>query len=126
MRSHAIRRWLERDIAWSNRLIEASLDVPGTCIPALLGRLGEEARQPGFASAALCEALAVQIAVELGRYYFGIEDGPSAGGLPPWRLRLIEERLHEGRDAPTLSELAELCGLSMRQLTRGYRASRGR
>ena len=126
LRSDAICRWLERDIAWSNRLIEASLDVPGTCIPALLLRLGEEARHPGFASVALCEAIAVQVAVELGRYYLGIEDSTSAGGLPPWRLRLIEERLNDGGDAPTLTELAELCGLSTRQLTRGFRKSRGR
>ena len=122
----AIRRWLERDIGWSNRLIEASFDIPGTCMPALLMRLGEEARHPGFASAALCEAFAMQIAVELGRYYCGIEEGVQAGGLPPWRLRLIEERLRDGPDTPTLSALAMLCGLSVRQLTRGFRASRGR
>ena len=126
LRPDAIRRWLERDIAWSNRLIEASLDIPGTCMPALLTRLGGEARHPGFASAALCEAIAVQIAVEFGRYYLGIEEGIRMGGLPPWRLRLIEERLRDGADTPTLGELAEMCGLSVRQLTRGFRASRGR
>lgn len=126
LRPDAIRRWLERDIAWSNRLIEASLDIPGTWMPALLTRLGKEARHPGFASAALCEAIAVQIAVELGRYYLGIEEGIQAGGLPPWRLRLIEERLRDGDDTPTLGELAEMCGISVRQLTRGFRASRGR
>jgi AraC family transcriptional regulator len=38
---------------------------------------------------------------------------------------MIEERLREVRSPPTLTELAELCGLSIRQLTRGFRASRG-
>jgi AraC family transcriptional regulator len=48
------------------------------------------------------------------------------GGLAAWRLRLIDERLREIRAAPTLEELAKLCNLSVRQLTRGFRASRGR
>jgi AraC family transcriptional regulator len=41
-------------------------------------------------------------------------------------LRRIEERLKEVREPPTLSELATLCNLSVRQLTRAFRASRGR
>jgi AraC family transcriptional regulator len=40
-------------------------------------------------------------------------------------LRLIDERLADLRQVPTLSELAALCKLSVRQLTRGFRASRG-
>jgi AraC family transcriptional regulator len=45
--------------------------------------------------------------------------------LAPWRLRIIDERLEALRVAPTLAELAGLCSLSVRQLTRGFRASRG-
>ena len=40
-------------------------------------------------------------------------------------MRLIDERLSEQRKAPALSELASLCKLSIRQLTRGFKASRG-
>jgi AraC family transcriptional regulator len=47
------------------------------------------------------------------------------GELARWRLRLIDERLHDVEQIPTLSELAALCKLSARQLTRGFRASRG-
>src|SRR3546814_18606710 len=65
------------------------------------------------------------LGIELARYCERINDVQSGGGLSSWRLRLIDERLHEGRDAPTLTELAELCKLSVRQLTRGFRASRG-
>jgi AraC family transcriptional regulator len=68
----------------------------------------------------------VQLAIELRRYCAAIDEAPASRGLAPWRLRLIEERLMEVRDAPTLAELAGLCGLSVRQLTRGFRASRGR
>src|SRR3546814_13240156 len=65
------------------------------------------------------------LGIELARYCDRINDVQSGGGLSSWRLRLIDERLHDVRDAPTLTELAELCKLSVRQLTRGFRASRG-
>ena len=88
-------------------------------------RLVEEARHPGFASQLIVELIAVQLAVELSRYWAAIAEGPVTGGLAPWRLRLIDERLREVRAVPTLAELAGLCRLSVRQLTRGFRASRG-
>jgi AraC family transcriptional regulator len=48
------------------------------------------------------------------------------GGLPLWRIKRIEERIREG-DAPvTTAELAELCGLSPRQLARAFREETGR
>jgi AraC family transcriptional regulator len=71
------------------------------------------------------ELIIGQIGIELARYCRTIVERPAAGGLAPWRLRLIEERFVEERDAPTLSELAGLCGVSVRQLTRGFRVSRG-
>ena len=67
----------------------------------------------------------MQLAIELSRYCRAIADGPMTGGLALWRLRLIDERLREVREAPTLAELAALCRLSVRQLTRAFRASRG-
>src|SRR3546814_2063878 len=54
------------------------------------------------------------LGIELARYCERINDVQSGGGLSSWRLRLIDERLHEVRDAPTLTELAELCKLSVR------------
>jgi hypothetical protein len=53
---------------------------------------------------------------------FGSEGRPRRW-LAPWRMRLIEERLKEPCEAPTPVELAALCNLSGRQLTRGFRAS---
>jgi len=124
---HADRlsEWLEGGPDWTEPRLQASVDVGSAQIKSLLLRLGEEARHPGFASDILGEAIAVQIAVEMGRYYARITDFPKSGGLAPWRLRLIDERLREVRAAPTLAELAALCSLSVRQLTRGFRASRG-
>ena len=125
LKPETIRQWFEADLKWTDRRLEASLDVSNANIRNLLLRLGQEMRCPGFASEALTELIAAQLAIELGRYCTAIDEAPTAGGLASWRSRLIEERLAEVGEAPTLSELAEICNLSVRQLTRGFRASRG-
>jgi AraC family transcriptional regulator len=125
LRSEAMRTWLQRDLEWTDRRLAAILDIPDANIRGLLLRLAEEVRHPGFASDALVELICAQIAIELGRYCAGVNEGPATGGLAPWRLRLIEERLRDVQGSPTLAELADLCKLSVRQLTRGFRVSRG-
>ncbi|MFT3930687.1 MAG: helix-turn-helix transcriptional regulator [Spongiibacteraceae bacterium] len=120
-----MRQWLEADWEWSEPRLAASLDIRDANIRGLLLRLGEEARNPGFASEMLVELIAAQLSIELSRYYRALNPNNSQSGLAGWRLRVIDERLQEVRAAPTLTELAELCRLSVRQLTRGFRASRG-
>lgn len=105
--------------------LRSSLDVRDAKVRGLLLRLAEEARQPGFASEMLVELLAQQMAIELFRLGGAVREHVAQGGLAPWQLRLIDERLKEVRDAPTLPVLADLCRISVRQLTRGFRASRG-
>lgn len=121
-----MRQWFDGDLQWTDQRLQASLDIPDPNVRGLLFRLAEEMRNPGFASDVLVELIVAQLAIELGRYYGAIKEGPATGGLSPWRLRIIEDRLKEVREAPTLSELAGLCNLSVRQLTRGFRANRGR
>jgi AraC family transcriptional regulator len=120
-----IRALLEDDLAWTDRRLEASLDIRSLNIQNLMLRLGEEARHPGFASHMLAEQIAAQMAIELFRYGNTITDTTRPTGLAPWQLRIIDERISEERAAPTLAELASLCNLSVRQLARGFRASRG-
>lgn len=120
-----LQDWFERKFECGNRALEASLDITSDTIQRLLVRLGEEARNPGFASRALCDSVAVQLAIELSRYYADAAAASGTGGLQPWRLKRIDDRLRELREQPALEELARLCGLSVRQLTRGFRASRG-
>jgi AraC family transcriptional regulator len=69
--------------------------------------------------------VAGQLAVEVARYCEAIAEGPISGGLASWRLRLIDERLQQTGEVPSLDALASLCSISIRQLTRGFRASRG-
>ena len=121
-----IRSFVEDDLEWTDRRLEATLDISSANLRSLVLRLGEEARCPGFASRMLAELIAGQLAIELFRYGAAITETLATGGLARWRLRIIDERLLELRNAPTLAELAGLCNLSVRQLTRGFRASRGR
>jgi len=120
-----IHNWFGEALRWQGRQFEASLDINDATVRNLLLRLAQELKQPGFASGPLIESIAVQLAVELGRYLLNFSDVPATHELAPWRLRLIDERLHDDDNMPTLTELAELCQLSVRHLTRGFRASRG-
>jgi AraC family transcriptional regulator len=120
-----VREWLGSDAKWKNRQFEASLDIANSNVRGLLLRLAEELKQPGFASEVLVELISAQLAVELGRYFINFADVPAAQELAPWRLKLIDEFIRDEQRVPSLSELAGLCHLSIRQLTRGFRASRG-
>ncbi|HEY5756591.1 MAG TPA: AraC family transcriptional regulator [Steroidobacter sp.] len=121
-----LRDWFGDDFEWTDRRLAASLDIPDANIRGLLLRLAEELRHPGFASKVMVELIVAQVALELARYCATVQDAPATGGLSPWRLRMIEARLREVREPPTLAELAKLCNLSVRQLTRAFRMSRGR
>ena len=122
----AIDCWLDDGgIDWTDRRLAAGLDITHPHMRACLLRLADEVRHPGSGSAILAELIARQLAIEVARYCQAIGEGPVSGGLSSWRLRRIEERLHMLGPPPTLGELAALCNLSPRQLTRGFRASRG-
>jgi AraC family transcriptional regulator len=120
-----IEKWFDGDLKWTERQLEAGLHISDLSIRRLLMRLTREVCHPGFASAMLVELIVPQLAIELGRYCASIQQGRPQSGLAAWRLRLIDERVREPGKAPSLSELAELCNLSMRQLARGFRTSRG-
>jgi AraC family transcriptional regulator len=74
----------------------------------------------------MIELIAGQICIELVRHLLDIEELQSTGGLSRRSLRLIDERLAADGAPPNLSELASLCGLSVRHLTRAFRRSRQR
>lgn len=125
LRADVLREAMGGDIEWTDRRLEASLDISSADIRSLLRKLAHEVRHPGLASRALINHMAAQLAIELARYFIAIDAPAEKGGLAAWRLRIIDERIAEMRAAPTLSELAALCNLSARQLARGFRTSRG-
>jgi AraC family transcriptional regulator len=122
LKTEAIAQWFDGDLEWTDGRLKAGLEIPDPGIRGLLARLAQETQNPGFASQILLELIAGQLAIELGRYC--ASDVPVRGGLSASRLRLIDERLRAPGKAPTLAELAALCNLSVRQLSRGFHASR--
>lgn len=125
LQSNAVERWFPDDFEWTDRRLEACLDISNPTIREIMQRLTKELRRPGIACRELCEALIFELGVELARYLVAIAEPVEQGGLATWRLRTIDARLAEDGQQPTLSELAKLCSMSVRQLTRGFRTSRG-
>lgn len=122
----AVAQWIDFEPEWTDRRLQACLDIVSHDLRALLFRIGEEARAPGLASKAMVELMAAQTVIELARYIAGIDEEKAIGGLSPWRLRLIDERLAGDIAPPSVTELAALCNISVRHLTRAFRVSRGR
>jgi AraC family transcriptional regulator len=125
LHAEALRQWFGGELEWTDYRLEAGLDIGDPDLRWLLTRLATELRNPGFGADTLIELIVAQIAIELGRYCVALSERPAQRALAPWRLRLIEDRLRGDDRAPTLSELAQLCKMSVRQLTRAFRVSRG-
>jgi AraC family transcriptional regulator len=125
LRAEAVDRHLPDDFEWSDRKLEACLDIASASIRTLLQRLAVEMRHPGLASGDLLEATATLLSIEIARYLTDMREPVETGGLAAWRLRTIDRRLGEQGALPTLAELASLCNMSVRHLTRGFRVSRG-
>lgn len=93
-----------------------------------LGRLMfREAIEPGFASSLFAEAVGMAIAVEIARYDGALpREQACRGGLAPWQLRRLESYVRDHlSDELSLSELAELLGISVRHLSRTVRDAKG-
>jgi AraC family transcriptional regulator len=121
----AVASWFDDEVDWTEGRLQGSLDVVNANIRSLMLRIGEEIRSPGFASETMVELMAGQVALELSRHLRMIDESRATSGLSPWRLKLIDERLANGGSPPSLTELAALCHLSVRHLTRAFRVSRG-
>lgn len=109
----------------SDYFLLTGLDIRDLNLKRLFLRMANEVKHPGFGSRVMVDTLATQISIDLLRYGNAIPELRRQHGLAPWQLKRIDDRLVEIREAPTLAELAQLCGISVRQLTRGFRASRG-
>jgi AraC family transcriptional regulator len=121
----------ERTVGGPGKLTAAqlrrTLDLGGTLLPTLLTRLMEEALSPGLASVALAESLGTAILIECGRLVS--DDGsahPRKAGLTPRQHRIIEDYVASLEyEAPSVSALAALCGLSERYFCQLFRDEMG-
>jgi AraC family transcriptional regulator len=125
-----IERHLPAKPVWSDERLarEDLLALGGGEIEWLLRRMYREVTNPDFASTAMIEMLAKQLAVEVIRRFELCEPGDRfhAGGLAPWRMRLIRERVYADRPAPSVEELAGLCDMTVRHLSRAFRMETGK
>jgi len=92
-----------------------------------LARLSLELRAPSLASTALVEAMGTMLIIEFARY---LVDHPKQapvhrGGLSRRQYRMITEYVQAQEACPSLSDLSELTGLSIRHLTRAFRQTTG-
>ncbi|MDB5970632.1 MAG: hypothetical protein JWQ90_3082 [Hydrocarboniphaga sp.] len=104
----------------------AGLDVRDRDIRCTLMRMAREMRVPGLASQGLLEALATSLLIDLGRHLQmrRVVEQREAGSLAPWQLKRICDRA-ESDAPPRLADMAELCGISVRQLIRAFKATTG-
>lgn len=135
---HSIRCALDADVfeqfmpnsplMWENKdFLDETLNLSGSEIRWLLYRMYREARSPDLVSASLVELLAKQVALEITRRFrqFCRDEKRSTGGLAPWRLQRIHERVQADAPRASLGELAGLCGMTVRHLSRAFRSETG-
>lgn len=108
-------------------LVQDMLRLGGGQIEWLLRRMYRELQEPDFATENMVETLAKQLAVEIIRKFNlrPAERGYHVGGLAPWRMRLIRQRVYSEQPAPNLEELARLCDMTVRHLSRAFRTETG-
>ena len=121
----AIEEWLECRLELPENKLEALLNLENKRIRNLLYQVGEEVSSRGILSEYMTELLISQVVVELVRHFQVLDNDKISGGLSAKRLRLIEERVADMSSAPSLIELAKLCNLSVRHLSRGFSQSKG-
>jgi AraC family transcriptional regulator len=100
----------------------------GLGIEAHLARIHDELVHSRIGREAAIEACIAMICIDLSRQFRrGAPTRPDVhtGGLAAWRIRTILGRIHSEGPAPRIAELAGLCGLTERQLSRAFKAETG-
>jgi AraC family transcriptional regulator len=112
---------------WSRVSLHKTHNLSGGQINWLLRRMYHEIRQPDFATVSAVEALAKQLSVEILRKFCPprAERIEFRGGLSPRHKRLIRERTHSQQPLPDREELAYLCDMTVRHLSRVFRTETG-
>jgi AraC family transcriptional regulator len=112
---------------WSGISLQKTHNLKGGQIEWLLRRMYREITQPDFATVSAIEALAKQLSVEILRQFCPPRAQRSEfwGGLSPHHKRLIRERVDSQRPLPNRDELADLCDMTIRHLSRAFRTETG-
>lgn len=108
----------------SDRALERCLDLREPKVLHSLRQIYSELMRPKLGGHLMVEAHLISVSVDLARYLHNFPKD-KRGGLPHWKIRLIEERLRGDEPPPTIAELARLCNMSARHLARAYSQENG-
>jgi AraC family transcriptional regulator len=100
----------------------------GLGIETYLTRIHDELVRNRLGRETAIEACVEMICIDLSRQFrSGRPSRPDVhtGGLAAWRMRTILSRIHSEGPAPRIAELANVCGLTERQLGRAFKAETG-
>ncbi len=112
---------------WRRVPLHEEMHLGGGQIEWLLRRMYREIREPDFATVPVIETLAKQLAVEILRKFqpHCADQSCFVGGLSARHKRVIRERLYAQRPLPSRDELAGLCDITVRHLSRAFRTETG-
>mgnify|MGYP001151314990 CR=1 FL=1 len=100
----------------------------GAALDPILQRMAQEVAAPGFATDTMIEGLGLAALAELARRLNGQspEKRPVRGRLSMAQLRLLQAYIHDrSGPGPSVSELAQQCGLGRRRFMTLFRATTG-
>lgn len=107
------------------QVLQGLLDIRNDALRFMMRQALRELTRPEAQSTDALEALHTLVAVEVRRLFERQVHAPTGGRLASWQYRRIRERLLESDVAPSISELAALCGISVRHLHRQFQALTG-
>lgn len=112
----------------SERAWVESLALKSPYVKKGLQRLLAETMRPDLRTPTVVDAIGTLLALDIQRHLQGLQTVASikSGGLSPSRMRRLQDRLNSELPIPTLSELAECCGISRRHLARAFFQETGR
>jgi AraC family transcriptional regulator len=112
---------------WRRVPLREELQLSGGQIEWLLRRMYREVTEPDFATQSVIESLAKQLAVEILRKFrpHCADRTCFVGGLSMRHKRLIRDRVYSPDPLPVREELADLCDMTVRHLSRAFRTETG-
>lgn len=113
-------------VDWSDHEREAALDIRATHLFSYHARLVNELANPGFGSDAVVDALLTILLADLARYVAKSSRPHESQEMHDRRIGMVVERICDlWETMPRVGELAELAGVSERQLLRLFRQRKG-
>jgi AraC family transcriptional regulator len=109
----------------------SSIDIGGRSggtLDVIMRRMAQEVETPGFAPDTMIEGLGLAALAELAQHLNGqpIAEAPARGRLSVTQVRLLQDYVNDRTGpAPSISELAQQCGIGRRRFMALFRATTG-